>query len=61
MDAQKGIKAMDPASIKQLQLVEIEGVPLLETIVEQWDAIWGFKARSDDLLICTYPKAGKHD
>ncbi|KAL7977349.1 hypothetical protein Chor_009298 [Crotalus horridus] len=58
MDVQKGIEAMDPASIKQLQLVEIEGVPLLETIVEQWDAIWGFKARPDDLLICTYPKAG---
>ncbi|XP_058037081.1 sulfotransferase 1C2-like [Ahaetulla prasina] len=58
MDVQKGIEAMDPASIKCLQLVELEGVPLLETIVEQWDAIWGFKARPDDLLICTYPKAG---
>ncbi|KAM3821629.1 sulfotransferase 1C2-like [Vipera latastei] len=58
MDVQKRIEDMDPASIKRLQLVEIEGVPLPETLVEQWDAIWGFKARPDDLLICTYPKAG---
>uniref|UniRef100_A0A670ZB00 Sulfotransferase n=1 Tax=Pseudonaja textilis TaxID=8673 RepID=A0A670ZB00_PSETE len=28
------------------------------TIVEQWDAIWGFKAWPNVLLICTYPKAG---
>lgn len=61
MDVQKGIEAMDPASVKRLELVEFEGVPLPETIVEQWEAIWGFKARPDDLLICTYPKAGKYD
>ncbi|KAG8140368.1 hypothetical protein E2320_003132 [Naja naja] len=58
MDIRKGIEAMDPASVKHLQLVELEAVPLPETIVEQWDAIWGFKAWPNDLLICTYPKAG---
>nr|XP_060636548.1 sulfotransferase 1C2-like [Anolis sagrei ordinatus] len=38
--------------------VEVEGVPLFTGIAANWDSIWHFKARPDDLIICTYPKAG---
>ncbi|XP_007424050.1 sulfotransferase 1C2-like [Python bivittatus] len=58
MEVQQRLDTIDPASLKRLELVEIEGVSLPDTIVEQWDAISGFKARPDDLLISTYPKAG---
>ncbi|KAJ1125174.1 hypothetical protein NDU88_003610 [Pleurodeles waltl] len=37
---------------------EVEGIPLAKTTCDMWDQIWRFKARPDDLLICTYPKAG---
>lgn len=45
--------------IKRSNLVEVEGIPLLKETANKWDLLWGFKARPDDLLICTYPKAGK--
>ncbi|XP_042328049.1 sulfotransferase 1C2-like [Sceloporus undulatus] len=40
------------------QLVEIEGVSLPRETEESWGQIQGFQARPDDLLICSYPKAG---
>ncbi|XP_062993337.1 sulfotransferase 1C2-like [Elgaria multicarinata webbii] len=49
---------LDPKSITREKLVETEGIPLLESTVKNWDSLWGFKARPDDLLISTYPKAG---
>uniref|UniRef100_A0A803T1P7 Sulfotransferase n=1 Tax=Anolis carolinensis TaxID=28377 RepID=A0A803T1P7_ANOCA len=48
----------DSKSIKHSTLVDINGVPLLSAMINGWDPIWNFKARPDDLLICTYPKAG---
>ncbi|XP_048373835.1 sulfotransferase 1C2-like [Sphaerodactylus townsendi] len=44
--------------IQRSTLVDIKGVPLFGPTLEIWDPLWGFKARPDDLLICTYPKAG---
>ncbi|XP_042328047.1 sulfotransferase 1C2-like [Sceloporus undulatus] len=44
--------------IKRATLVEVEGVSLTNDVAENWDALWAFKARPDDLLISTYPKAG---
>ncbi|XP_062993340.1 sulfotransferase 1C2-like isoform X1 [Elgaria multicarinata webbii] len=58
MDLKSGMESLDPKFLKRLKMVELEGVPLIKDTVEQWDAIWNFKARPDDLLICTYPKAG---
>ncbi|XP_078508463.1 sulfotransferase 1C2-like isoform X2 [Lissotriton helveticus] len=57
---------MDPEMMESLKVMlqtrpeygEIEGIPLVKTTCDIWDQIWRFKARSDDLLICTYPKAG---
>ncbi|XP_006005983.1 sulfotransferase 1B1-like [Latimeria chalumnae] len=39
-------------------LKSVEGVPLLEQIVDNWDKVANFQAQPDDLLIATYPKAG---
>nr|XP_060636540.1 sulfotransferase 1C1-like [Anolis sagrei ordinatus]XP_060636542.1 sulfotransferase 1C1-like [Anolis sagrei ordinatus] len=49
---------MDPSLIKRATLMEIEGVSLNNDTVENWDTLWAFKARPDDILISTYPKAG---
>lgn len=46
-------------SIKRAELVEVDGVHLTDDTAENWDSLWHFKARPDDLLICTYPKAGR--
>ncbi|XP_061445047.1 sulfotransferase 1C2-like isoform X2 [Rhineura floridana] len=51
-------EGFDPKSIKRPTLVEIEGIPLPDETAENWGRIKGFRARPDDLLICTYPKAG---
>ncbi|XP_041129030.1 sulfotransferase 1 family member D1-like [Polyodon spathula] len=39
-------------------LSQVKGVPLLEPTVQNWALVENFRARSDDLLIATYPKAG---
>lgn len=36
----------------------IQGVPITKLFADNWAAISSFKARPDDLVICTYPKAG---
>ncbi|XP_029462887.1 sulfotransferase 1 family member D1-like [Rhinatrema bivittatum] len=40
------------------ELKYIHGVPLIKYFAENWDQVEVFKARPDDLLISTYPKAG---
>uniref|UniRef100_A0A8C8S9J0 Sulfotransferase n=1 Tax=Pelusios castaneus TaxID=367368 RepID=A0A8C8S9J0_9SAUR len=47
-----------PGTITQWELVDVQGVPLPSSTADHWDQIWGFQARPDDVLICTYPKAG---
>uniref|UniRef100_A0ABM5GSI6 Sulfotransferase n=1 Tax=Pogona vitticeps TaxID=103695 RepID=A0ABM5GSI6_9SAUR len=58
MDTESESKCFNNHSSKFSKLVETEGVPLPSKTAEKWDQIQDFKARSDDLLICTYPKAG---
>ncbi|XP_060636544.2 sulfotransferase 1C1-like isoform X2 [Anolis sagrei] len=55
MDSEKG---GDSESYKRSTLLDINGVPFPSDMINGWGAIWNFKARPDDLLICTYPKAG---
>uniref|UniRef100_A0A8D2DBB5 Sulfotransferase n=1 Tax=Sciurus vulgaris TaxID=55149 RepID=A0A8D2DBB5_SCIVU len=43
---------------KQSQLKEVAGIPLQTATVDNWSQIQNFEAKPDDLLICTYPKAG---
>lgn len=58
MDHKPGWESLDPKYWKRSTLVEIKGIPLITYTLDNWDPIWGFQARPDDLLICTYPKAG---
>nr|XP_056719123.1 sulfotransferase 1C2-like [Euleptes europaea] len=58
MDRGSGAKDLEPESIQRSTLTDIKGVPLFSNTLEIWDPLWGFQARPDDLLICTYPKAG---
>ncbi|KAJ6654383.1 hypothetical protein lerEdw1_006976 [Lerista edwardsae] len=58
MDTKHGQKELTPGTIERGTLVDMKGVPLPTDTVEHWDPIWAFQARPDDLLICTYPKAG---
>ncbi|KAI3357595.1 hypothetical protein L3Q82_016007 [Scortum barcoo] len=39
-------------------LFDFHGVPMIEIFTANWDSIQNFKARPDDILIATYPKAG---
>lgn len=59
---------MSPEEIKDLQLVgkyiqpetrEVDGVLLTKIICDNWDNIWNFQAKPDDLLIASYAKAGR--
>ncbi|XP_069838340.1 sulfotransferase 1C1-like [Dendropsophus ebraccatus] len=42
----------------RVPLIPVHGVPLIKPIATSWERIEKFQARSDDLLIATYPKAG---
>ncbi|XP_068953634.1 sulfotransferase 1C2-like [Petaurus breviceps papuanus] len=43
---------------KHPPLGEVKGILLPRTTVNNWDQIQKFKAKDDDLVICTYPKSG---
>ncbi|KAL6456657.1 hypothetical protein MHYP_G00352010 [Metynnis hypsauchen] len=45
-------------SYSRVELIDFEGVPLVHFITDNWEKIKNFKARPDDILIATYPKAG---
>ncbi|KAH1171433.1 sulfotransferase 1C2-like isoform X1 [Mauremys mutica] len=52
------VQGLTPDMVTRCELVAVRGVPLPSDTAELWGQIWGFQARPDDLLICTYPKAG---
>uniref|UniRef100_A0A8C5RNR7 Sulfotransferase n=1 Tax=Laticauda laticaudata TaxID=8630 RepID=A0A8C5RNR7_LATLA len=56
MNLKSEMESLD--AIKCPKLVEFEGIPMLNEMVENWNLISGFQARPDDLLLCNYPKAG---
>ncbi|XP_053118778.1 sulfotransferase 1C2-like isoform X2 [Hemicordylus capensis] len=58
MNPKSEVQGFEPKFIQRTTVEEVEGVPLLKETVENWGPIWDFQARPDDLLICTYPKAG---
>ena len=39
----------------------VEGILQPKPTCDTWDQIWSFQARPDDLLISTYPKAGRRE
>ncbi|KAM5126735.1 sulfotransferase 1C1-like [Callospermophilus lateralis] len=42
----------------QPETTEIDGILMTKLISDNWDKIWNSQAKSDDLLIATYAKAG---
>lgn len=40
-------------------LFQIQGIPLPERVVKYWARVEQFQASKEDLLIATYPKAGR--
>ena len=44
--------------IQRQTLFDFHGVSMSETFINNWDEVQNFKARPDDILIATYPKAG---
>ncbi|XP_068199567.1 cytosolic sulfotransferase 3-like [Antennarius striatus] len=40
------------------ELFEFHGVPMTHYFTDLWERVQNFKARPDDILIATYPKAG---
>lgn len=46
-------------SIDRFPLIEVRGVPLSSWIAQNWSSISAFCPDPSDLLISTYPKAGK--
>ncbi|KAK9397408.1 sulfotransferase 1C2-like [Crotalus adamanteus] len=54
----RALKEFDPRLLKRSKLVEVEGISLLDSTAANLELLRNFKAQPDDLLICTYPKAG---
>lgn len=46
-------------AIHRFPLKDVQGVPLMSTIADNWKSISEFHPDPSDLLISTYPKAGK--
>lgn len=59
MDLKPKREDVDTKTTERSTNEEVEGVPLLIHTTEKWSRIWEFQARPDDVLICTYPRAGK--
>ncbi|XP_065450505.1 sulfotransferase 1C2-like isoform X2 [Chrysemys picta bellii] len=51
-------KALMPEKEGRPELGEVDGILLSQATCNEWQRIQSFQARPDDLLICTYPKAG---
>ncbi|XP_036611094.1 sulfotransferase 1C1-like [Trichosurus vulpecula] len=44
--------------VQEVEVIEINGVLMIKTISDNWDPIWNFQAKPNDLLIASYVKAG---
>ncbi|XP_073490937.1 sulfotransferase 1C3-like [Aquarana catesbeiana] len=58
---------MDPKIVEKIvqemaafspKMGEIEGVPMLQDICKEWEAIHSFQARDGDMVVASYPKSG---
>ncbi|NWV61937.1 ST1D1 Sulfotransferase, partial [Malurus elegans] len=50
--------AMEQEDGMRQELGSLHGMPLFKSFIEGWPQVKAFQARSDDLLIATYPKSG---
>uniref|UniRef100_A0A8B9L1W6 Sulfotransferase n=1 Tax=Astyanax mexicanus TaxID=7994 RepID=A0A8B9L1W6_ASTMX len=47
-----------PETFSRPALFDFEGVSMINFFTDNWENIQNFKARPDDILVATYPKAG---
>ncbi|XP_017561183.1 cytosolic sulfotransferase 3-like isoform X1 [Pygocentrus nattereri] len=47
-----------PSSVSRPEVFDFEGISMIHYFTDNWENIQNFKARPDDILIATYPKAG---
>ncbi|XP_075035077.1 sulfotransferase 1C1-like [Mixophyes fleayi] len=58
MDPEITEKIMQEMAISKTTLIDIEGVPMLQSISDVWDTIYNFQARDGDVVVVSYPKSG---
>lgn len=65
MDKKEGPTSYEEAINKagsllyRFPLADVQGVPLMNWIAQNWSSVQAFRPDPSDLLISTYPKAGK--
>ncbi len=47
-------------SVARPELFDFHGVAMTPYFTNNWENVENFKAKPDDILIATYPKAGKY-
>ncbi|XP_075035078.1 sulfotransferase 1C1-like [Mixophyes fleayi] len=58
MDAHITEKIMQEMGNCDTTIIEVEGVPMLQSISDVWDTIYNFQARDGDIVVASYPKSG---
>lgn len=55
------MEALESEGVSRIAVDYVEGILQPTPTCDSWDQIWSFQARPDDLLISTYPKAGRRE
>lgn len=55
------MEALESEGVNRIAVDYVEGILQPTPTCDTWDQIWSFQAKPDDLLISTYPKAGRRE
>lgn len=59
-DKEEETKKLEWALIPPREVSQVDGIVLEKNMCNNWDKVWNFQAKPDDLLIASYPKAGMY-